>query len=700
MRGQAAIESNERPLKVTCLPRKGGNLLRLEGVINERAELAEHLRGLTGAVVLDLDKISRITSFGVLQWTRAMEQLGSTYCIFIKCRVSMLTQFNLVRDFGGRGVLVSFYAPYVCPACDRTFDLLLDLRHHHDIVLSGEPPFARCRVCGEAAELNALPEELFSFVASRAPPQIPRTVQQIIDEVVGDVPERLRVRKEVSASSTRLYLSGPVSRGLDLRHWVDGLEGVVILDLAEVSFADEDGMKALASALSGSDVARIFYDRVRSHILPVLHDGAEGAPSGVLAIAVEAECPTCNDVVELEIGLAEMANATSTAIATRCPRCGSPKSIELGASSIALARKVLIEAPPGVKTGPRSVPRALDTAGPSAVASSGLDTLGLVGHSARLRELEDKIRRVADSDVTVLLRGETGTGKELLARAIHQLSRRRQQPFVAVNCAALTESLIESELFGHERGAFTGATDRYLGRFERASGGTLFIDEVGDLPMRAQVKLLRTLQEHSIERVGGQELIPVDIRLIAATHQPLEKLIDRGDFRSDLFYRLSVVPFFVPALRERPEDIWPLTLHYLGHVQRRSGKSGIMFSERSRQMLESHPWPGNVRELVNVVERAVALAADRETIDLSLVDLQAQASVPAHPTPIPARPDPAPVAALPTSPVTLKESVEGFERTVIAEALTRNKGNRTRAAHELGLSRQALSAKITKYGLG
>jgi DNA-binding NtrC family response regulator/anti-anti-sigma regulatory factor len=710
-----SVDRGERSLKVTCLPRRGGYLIRLAGEINEHADLSEPLRGLTGTLVLDLDKITRVTSFGVVQWMRAMEQLGSTYCVFIKCRTAMITQFNLVRGFAGRGDIVSFYAPYICPACGQDFDLLLDLRHHHEVVLSGEPPFARCSACNEVAELNAIPEELFSYVSSRPRPQLSRTVQQIIDEVVGDVLDRLRVRKEVSASCTRLILTGPISRGLDSRHWFDGLEGVVVLDLSEVSLADEQGLSALTDALDRSDADRIYYDRVRCRLLPAIRasQGKLEKLKGLLSLAIEIDCPVCNDLVEFEIGSTELATAGETSVETCCPSCGSPRTIELGPSVISTARASIVPAPPDMKARshhPVSV-LGLQPSPSTTAPATGLATMGLIGDGARLRELEEKIRRVAESDVAVLLRGETGTGKELLARAVHQFSKRRQMPFVAVNCAALTDSLIESELFGHERGAFTGATERYLGRFERANGGTLFIDEVGDLPMRAQVKLLRALQEHTIERVGGHELIPVDIRLVAATHQPLEELIERSAFRRDLFYRLNVVPFFVAPLRERKDDIWPLAIHYLGHVQRRSGKSGIRFSEQSRRVLESHTWEGNVRELVNVVECAVALAPEGATIDLDPAKLPktlggAGSAEHARPSPssdthpaVELMPVATPLPRSESGPMTLRESVHEYERKLIADALARASGNRTRAAQRLGLSRQALGAKIAKYGL-
>jgi DNA-binding NtrC family response regulator len=323
----------------------------------------------------------------------------------------------------------------------------------------------------------------------------------------------------------------------------------------------------------------------------------------------------------------------------------------------------------------------------------------LIGASAAMRSIFDTIERVASTDATVLIRGETGTGKELVARIVHALSLRRDRPFVTVNCAALPETLVESELFGHERGAFTGASAKRIGRFERADGGTLFIDEVGDVPPLVQVKLLRALQERTFERVGGNDTLHVNIRLVAATNRNLERMLEKNQFREDLFYRLNVVPIQVPPLRARIEDIWPLAQHYLGEYQRRMGKEGIRVSDSMRRALESYAWPGNVRELINVVERIVALTAPFSVADLpNLIDLnglsgdRGQGGTPAMPA---ARGEPGPEAPIGN----LKDLVGRYERGVIERALERTGGNRSRAARELGLTRQGLALKLTKYGL-
>jgi len=233
---------------------------------------------------------------------------------------------------------------------------------------------------------------------------------------------------------------------------------------------------------------------------------------------------------------------------------------------------------------------------------------GIVGISAALKEVLPLIAQIAPTDSTVLLSGETGTGKELFARAIHDASRRSGHPMIKVNGGGFAPGLVDSELFGHERGAFTGATQRRIGRFELANRGTLFLDEVAELPPETQVKLLRVLQEHEFERVGGERTISADVRLIAATHRDLELEVSRERFRADLYYRLNVLPIRIPPLRERPEDIEPLTVHFVAHFGRRMGKQFRGISQGSLTRLQRYDWPGNIRELQNVIERACVLA--------------------------------------------------------------------------------------------
>ena len=242
-------------------------------------------------------------------------------------------------------------------------------------------------------------------------------------------------------------------------------------------------------------------------------------------------------------------------------------------------------------------------------AKADRDLRFLTGESPAMKTVRLAIRQVAGTDSTALILGETGTGKELVARAIHQLSPRRDRLLVAVNCAALAPGLIASELFGHEPGAFTGATRRRIGRFELAHRGTLFLDEIGELPSETQVLLLRALQDRVIDRVGGSDPVPADVRVIAATHRDLTTAVSQGHFRADLFFRLNVFPIHVPSLRERRDDIPDLVRHFLHHFGRRMGKSTVSVSPATLQLLMGYHWPGNVRELENIVERAMIVTA-------------------------------------------------------------------------------------------
>lgn len=309
----------------------------------------------------------------------------------------------------------------------------------------------------------------------------------------------------------------------------------------------------------------------------------------------------------------------------------------------------------------------------------------IVGASQAIKQVLALLCKVAPTDSTVLVTGETGTGKELAARAIHKRSLRARNAFVAVNCAAIPQSLIASELFGHEKGAFTGATQRRLGRFEVADGGTIFLDEVGDLPPETQIALLRVLQERELERVGGTHAVPIDVRVIAATNRDLQAAVGAGSFRSDLFYRLNVFPIRMPALRERVEDI-PLLVAYL--AQRYAGKMGKKISDidkRTLELLRTYHWPGNVRELQNVVERAVILC-DGGTLVVDKNYLPRNSSPPA--------PDANALASL-----------SDKEKEMIENALSQSRGRVSGpmgAAARLGIPRSTLesrikSLKIDKY---
>ncbi len=305
----------------------------------------------------------------------------------------------------------------------------------------------------------------------------------------------------------------------------------------------------------------------------------------------------------------------------------------------------------------------------------------IVGDSPAMQEVFETIRRVAPTRATVLIQGESGTGKELVARALHQCSPRAEGPFVPVHCAALAPTLLESELFGHERGAFTGAVERRRGRFEMADGGTLFLDEIGEIDPALQVKILRVLEERKFERVGGTETVSVDVRLVAATNRDLRKLVAEGKFREDLFYRLYVVNLTLPPLREREGDIVRLVQHYLKTLSEENGKKVAGITAEAMDALAAYSWPGNVRELRNVIERMVVLGSgDRLTVRDLPAALRAGDG-----------------AAGGTSRA--GRALRDAERQLIEEALRRHKGHRTKAAQDLGISRRTLHRKLNEFGL-
>jgi Nif-specific regulatory protein len=339
----------------------------------------------------------------------------------------------------------------------------------------------------------------------------------------------------------------------------------------------------------------------------------------------------------------------------------------------------------------------------------------IVGQSSALHEVLSRVEQVAPTNSTVLLRGETGTGKELVAHAIHINSQRGEKPFVRVNCAALAPGVLESELFGHEKGAFTGAVARRAGRFELADGGTLFLDEVGDLPMEVQIKLLRTLQEREFERVGGTETIQVDVRVISATNRDLEQMIDTGSFREDLYYRLNVFPIHLPALRERPEDLPALVEHFVGKFARDANRRVIGCSAGALERLRSYAWPGNVRELENIVERAMILVKG-ERLEASDLDFgrRAQAGG-AVPQPVSTRVKTEPLTNVPGSAAAstppagdahppsdnrpLSERLADEERREIIAAVDKSGNNIALAARTLGINRSTLYYRMRKHGL-
>jgi DNA-binding NtrC family response regulator len=353
----------------------------------------------------------------------------------------------------------------------------------------------------------------------------------------------------------------------------------------------------------------------------------------------------------------------------------------------------------------------------------------LLGDSAAMQRVRRTIEEVARTDVTVLIEGESGTGKELIAQAIHQVSPRSRAPFIAVHCAALSENLLESEIFGHERGAFTGATERRIGRFEAADGGTLFLDEIGEITASTQVKLLRFLETRTVERVGGNKPLELDVRLVAATNRSLEQMVREGKFREDLFFRLNVVRIGLPPLRERPDDIPLLLTHYLKHFAQENGFPASSVEPDAMRCLQTYPWPGNIRELRNFAENIVVLQQGRKLTEYDL-EPKFRGLVPALPSgaagsggagagtfggagagstgmsggfggaqgsfgagtggAVPVTPGwtMAPGRAL---------SVEENEKRLLREALIKARGNRTRAAELMGISRRTLHRKLAQW---
>ncbi|MET4675655.1 MULTISPECIES: sigma-54-dependent transcriptional regulator [unclassified Luteibacter] len=328
------------------------------------------------------------------------------------------------------------------------------------------------------------------------------------------------------------------------------------------------------------------------------------------------------------------------------------------------------------------VARALASGHRTSVPAVAADDTELAGSSQGMRQVQKRIGLAAASDVPVLITGETGTGKELVARALHRASPRAARPFVAVNCAAIPADLLESELFGHRRGAFSGATTEREGYFREADGGTLLLDEIGDMPLSMQAKLLRVLQEGAVTPLGSSQPVRVDVRVLAATHRRIGDLIAAGTFRSDLFYRLNVLPIELGALHERPEDIPALADRFL----REDGRPGKQLTEAALALLQAYAWPGNVRELRNVMERCRVLVAGQR---IDAADLAPMLNTAA----------PAVAIAADAAPESLPDAVARLERTMIVDALREAQGNRAEAARRLGIRRQLLYRKLVDYGL-
>ncbi|MEY3775286.1 MAG: hypothetical protein RLZZ129_2066 [Verrucomicrobiota bacterium] len=307
----------------------------------------------------------------------------------------------------------------------------------------------------------------------------------------------------------------------------------------------------------------------------------------------------------------------------------------------------------------------------------------IIGHSAKLKAVVDRVRLVAPSRATILVEGESGTGKELVAQAIHQVSPRARATFIAVHCAALSENLLESELFGHEKGSFTGATERRVGRFESADGGTVFLDEIGEISPSTQVKLLRFLETRSIERVGGSKPLNLDVRLVAATNRNLEQMVKDGKFREDLFFRLNVVRILMPPLRERPEDIPVLLTHFIRLFSEENKVPPLTLEPGAVATLQAYAWPGNIRELRNFCENVVVL---RRGGVLTEYDLEPKF-----------RGGSAVAAPAGAAPLANPLSVEENEKRILREALIKSRGNRTKAAELMGISRRTLHRKLAEW---
>jgi len=322
---------------------------------------------------------------------------------------------------------------------------------------------------------------------------------------------------------------------------------------------------------------------------------------------------------------------------------------------------------------------------------------GLVGQSPPLLKALGELERVSHSQATVLLLGESGTGKELFARAVHLASGRKEHPFIKVNCSAIPETLFESELFGHERGAFTGATQARTGWFEQAQGGTIFLDEVGELPLALQAKLLRTLQEGTLVRLGGTREVRIDVRLVAATNRDLSAEVAAGRFRQDLYYRLNVVPIRLPSLRERRDDIHPLALHFLSRANQ-AHQRNVHLTPEALALLDAHPWPGNIRELGNVVERVVLLAEHTAVGATELARHLGHTDTPPATAATPAAQVPAP--PWPASPLVREyQSAQSHSPDQLAMVLAQHQGNQSRAAQSLGLTLRQFAYRLKKAGL-
>ncbi|MFL5414839.1 MAG: sigma-54-dependent transcriptional regulator [Myxococcales bacterium] len=422
--------------------------------------------------------------------------------------------------------------------------------------------------------------------------------------------------------------------------------------------------------------------------------GAYGVAEGVAALEEERAAGRPVDVVVTDLRMPD-GDGLAIVRAVRKIFPGCPVLVLTAFGTVAtsveamrLGAVTMLEKPIPVADLEREVRSAVQNGAEVAAGLTAATSAGVIGASRAIRDVFDTLVRVAPSNSSVLITGESGTGKELVAQAIHRLSRRAMGPLVAVNCAAIPEQLLESELFGHVRGAFTGAQQQRAGRFKLADGGTIFLDEIGEMPLVLQGKLLRVLQDRIVEPLGGTKGEPVDFRVIAATNKDLETFAAEGRFRLDLFYRLNVVPLALPPLRERKGDVPVLVRHFLD----KASASELTFAKEAMEALERHSWPGNVRELQNLVER---LAVLKGTGEIGLADLPPAMRGAAAPISTPQA-----VAALPPEGIDLYAALAELEDRLINEALERSGGNKNQAAKILRLNRTTLVEKLKKRAKG
>jgi two-component system response regulator AtoC len=453
-----------------------------------------------------------------------------------------------------------------------------------------------------------------------------------------------------------------------------------------IASTDDAAAQALAAALFDSGVAG---RRVTSG--QAVFEAIEQGPCDVLIIDAElpglpgAKAPRALAERGIEMPVVVLVSAESTADGVAAVRAGAADFLRKPVERDEVAY-VLRKAMQGAELLAEEPPR-------SRVLTPSTE---LIGDSEPMRELNRTLHRAANGVATVLVRGESGTGKELVARLVHELSPRSSGPFVKVHCAALPDQLLESELFGYERGAFTGASARKPGRVELAQGGTLFLDEIGDISPATQVKLLRVLQERAYERLGGTETLNADVRFVTATHRNLESMVSEGKFREDLFYRLNVVRLWVPPLRARTNDIETLALHFCETVAAQNGRRPVTFDVEALALLKAQPWPGNVRQLENFIERLVVLASGPR---LSAAEVKGALGQKGGPLGFAEASGLSPKVDLDSSALDLEHALKKAEKSAIERALRNASGNKNVAARLLGISRRSLYYKLEEHGL-